>query len=254
MSIMDILSRAEASIAVIGRKGRFRSEVALKQACRVLTAPHYARFESLFERDWAFCTNGYFIASEGRLTGYILTSEHQIADVGPTVFLGLSAGESERVGRAQTVKAYALALLDTTRTKPPTAWVWGTTVSPVVYLATSSYLADFAPLDQAQSISAQASIAARIVEDRSDWGWPPPQQHEPFVMRGVSRSVQYSASESERLHAMRNKAPLFDALDVSEQRGDRLLFVGRPPEPRLTQLLTTRVLRGTTVVDLSEGL
>lgn len=250
MSIMDTVSAADHPVVLYVSDGRHRSDADLKVACRALTAPHYLSFETLFERDWAFCRQGCFIASQGRLTGYILAEVHETAGVGRTLFLGLSAGEADRVGRAETVKAYMLCLLKAARASPAIAWAWGTTISPIIFHAVSSYLADAAPRPDGAFDAVQGEVAASIVVDRACWGWPPPDAERPFALRGVSRSVRYSPSEQQRLAMMRSKVPVLGSWHLSEADGDRLLFVGRLPSLELIELLAKRVLRGCRLVDV----
>lgn len=250
MSIMDIVSTAKGPVAVVAQGASYHDDSELKEACRRLAAPHYSSFESLFERDWTFCCTGYFVGAQGRLTGFMLTAQHSVAGLGRVLFFGLSAGDNAQTGRAQTVKAYALALLDATRADPEIAWVWGTTISPIVYLGAAAYLVDFAPQANTDPTAEQVAACRLIIQDRQSWGWPTPQALDPFVLRGLSPSVRYSVDECRRLESMRSKAPVFEALGLSEPLGDRLLFLGRPPQNRVTELLTLRVLRGTALVRL----
>lgn len=221
----------------ITRSDLIKTNAALRQELLELAAPSYEDPSAVVEREWE-TSNCIYLARDG--SGSILcffmvaweTLEFDRSEQVPTLHLGLSAAGEGAKSVGLTGELYLRYLKDAV------AWEkkhgqrligWGTTATPIVYLATRTFSPEIEPrLDG--SYSARGAEVANAL--RRKLGAPVDTADHPFVLKNLAANTKYSAQEKERIERISKTKnfSLFRDLGVDESTGDRLLFLVPTPD------------------------
>jgi len=207
-----------------------------RQAIKDITSGSYANPDVLLEQEFIKNNKVYLSMSEDDqidaffMVGWsTLPFQDQQIDC---VFLGLSAAKPEHKGTRLVPALYNRFFLDAKcraqETGHAVAW-WFHTASPIV-AGLMWRLADGISPSPEGLMSDQQALLLNAIQEK--YGFLPYRDKSvPYVLRQVARA-RYTTSETARLTARSERCPcLLDRLQVRENEGDRLLFVGRcyPP-------------------------
>lgn len=223
-SSVDVLHAAE-----------FRNDEALRAELLEVAAPSYLDPRALLNRDLSRCDTLYLARdTSGGLLGFYMTAFETIeidqSEV-PVMFLGMSASRQDLKDTGRITMLYARGLaeaMDWENRNGSRLVLWGTTVTPIVYLGVLSSLVDVAPRPDGSYSSASGKIATAI---RRHMGIQADPVGHPFALERIARDTHYSAQERARIARIcRLKGfTLFEALGIDDRREDRLLFLGHTP-------------------------
>lgn len=214
-----------------------KTDEALRGELLELTAPSYEDPSAVVEREWK-TSNCIYLAREGggRLACFFLVAweilEVEDSKCVPTLHLGLSAAGEGAKNVGLTGELYLRCLKDAV------AWEkkhgqrligWGTTATPIVYLATRAISPEIEPCLDGSYSARSADVANAL---RRKLGAPISKTDHPFVLKNIATNTRYSPQETERIERV-SKAKnfsLFRDLGIDESAGDRLLFLALTPD------------------------
>jgi hypothetical protein len=221
----------------ITRSDLIKTDEALRQELLELTAPSYEDPSAVVEREWK-TSNSIYLARDGggNIVCFFMVAWETLEVEGsgciPTLHLGLSAAGEEAKMTGLTAALYTRCLRDAIpweKEHGQRLIAWGTTATPIVYLATRIFSAEIEPrLDG--SYSARGAEVANAL--RRKLGAPISRTDHPFVLKNIATNTRYSPQETERIERV-SKAKnfsLFRDLGIDESAGDRLLFLAPTPD------------------------
>jgi hypothetical protein len=215
----------------------FKDDAALRREILELVAPSYEDPTAVAARFWESCNSLYLARDEdGRLICFFLVGWETLEVEGggslQTLHLGLSAARQDVKDTGVIGSPYFRCFDDVAsweRESGRRVILWGTTATPMVYLAARALLDEIEPqLDGGYSPSG-VEIAHAI---RRKLAVPLRNGEHPFVLKSAASNTRYSPPEAERISrfCQARGFTLFQDLRVDETRGDRLLFIAVAPE------------------------
>jgi hypothetical protein len=205
-------------------------------AIESITSDSYANPGVLLEQEFIKNNEVYLSISEnGQLDAFFMVgwSTLQFLDQQiECVFLGLSAARSEHKGTRLVPCLYSRFFRDAEsraqNTGRPVAW-WFHTASPIVAGLMWRLANDIGPSPDGIISDQQMQLLTAIQDKYNFLRYR--DESVPYVLRKVAKA-RYVPSETARLTSRSERRPsLLDQLQVREDYGDRMLFVGRccPP-------------------------
>lgn len=218
------------------RATEFRTDVTLHAELLEVAAPSYVDPRALLNRDLSRCDTLYLARdTSGGLLGFYMTAFETLQveqSAVPAMFLGMSASRQDMKDTGRITMLYARGLAEAMDWESRNAQrlvLWGTTVTPIVYLGVWSSLADVSPQPDGSYSPASLPIADAI---RRHLGIRAEPAGHPFALEGIALDTHYSARERARIARVcrLKRFTLFDALGIDDTREDRLLFLGHTPK------------------------
>lgn len=224
---MAIISRCVADV-------RDDSELVQEMLC--LLGPSYEDPKPLLGRELGRNTQALMVRDErARLRAFFLVGWHvppDDDDLGPLVYLGLSAARIEDKSLGLPLSLYH-AFLDEAK-----SWevqhnqqllLWGTTALPLVWRIVHRTFANVRPGLDGEFNSGDDRLMEAVLLRA---GFKRPVGAESFILRGVSADTRYTAMALAREEAPRRRASsaVFDRYRIDEAAGDRLAFLAGVPQ------------------------
>lgn len=221
----------------ITKSDLIKTDKALRRQLLELSAPSYEDPSAVVEREWE-TSNSIYLARDGG--GSVLcffmvaweTLEVENSGCVPTLHLGLSAAREGAKNAGLTGALYMRCFSDAiswVREHRQQLIMWGTTATPIVYLAARTFIPEIEPRLEGSYSPRGADLAQAL---RRKLGVPVSKADHPFVLKNLAINTRYSRQETERIeHVCRTKSfSLFHELGVCESAGDRLLFLLPTPD------------------------
>jgi hypothetical protein len=207
-----------------------------RRAIEGITSSSYSNPDILLEQEFVKNNQIYLSMSEnGQVDAFFMVGwstlpfqDHNI----DCVFLGLSAAKAEHKGTRLVPSLYNRFFLDARcrarDTGRAVAW-WFHTASPIVAGLMWRLADGISPSPEGQMSDEQAVLLNAIQEKHGFLKYR--DKSAPYVLRRIAKA-RYAPSETARLTARSGRRPsLLDLLQVREDQGDRLIFVGRCDPP-----------------------
>jgi hypothetical protein len=219
-------------VTIAAIRGRaFRNDQRLIATLETLLAPSYETPAAVLERDIARCDTLYLrYDTRGEIAAFFLVSWESIAVDGldlPSVYLGLSATRQDTKNSAIVRELYDHFLGEASAWEDRTSQrlvLWYTTATPSACFAAYAIFADAEPRMDGGFTERTKGIATAL---RAQMGLETSPDVHPYVLKALFDDRRYSSAERERISQIcRNKNfTLLDELGVSEECGDRLLYI-----------------------------
>jgi hypothetical protein len=202
------------------------------QAITAITACSYTNPDALLEQEFVKNNQIYLSVSEqDRVEAFFMVGWSTIRlqeEQFDCVFLGLSATNPELKGKGLVSPLYTRYFSDAQQrantTARPVAW-WFHTASPIVAGMMWRMMSDIGPAPD----GAMSDTKLRLLEAiQAKFGFAPYRDSSiPYVLRNIAKA-RYGADEISRLAARnRRGSSLLTQLNICEEAGDRMLFVGQ---------------------------
>lgn len=213
-----------------------RNDSKLVKEMLCLLAPSYEDPQPLLRRELNRNTTAFLLHDEqARLRAFFLVGWHVPPaddDLGPLVYLGLSAARLEDKSLGLPLALYR-AFIDEARSwerqhrKP--LKLWGTTALPLVWRIVHRTFANVRPNLDGEFSSGDAHLMETILLKA---GFKRPTDAEWFILRAVSADTRYTAIVVARDDAQRRSASseIFERYRINEAAGDRLAFLAEVPQ------------------------
>lgn len=195
-----------------------------RERAHEIAKPHYDTLGSIVIKDAAIGGRVQFVAQDGRVLSFIVSFDLPLDDGKaevPATYLGLSATVPGAIGRGVRMSC-ATALYETLRLE-------GRSHLTVATCGTAPTLQMMRRLCAATSpgvdiFSAQQRTAL-LLSFRQAFGYPSPTDgDDPAVIRSAS-AARFTQAEYERQTSPRYADAVFDAFNINERDGDRLIVL-----------------------------
>jgi hypothetical protein len=208
----------------------------MRRAIEDIAAENYSNAPILLEQEYEKNDRVYFhYDAEGRIDGFFMVGWSHVSGVaGSTVFLGLSSvsGRSKGKGIGKSLySAFFRSVAEYEQTVDlPVLW-WFHTATPAVANAFWKLTRNLAPKpDGSYTLSDLHNV--NLIKNHFGMASYSCSSH-PFVLRGYAKA-RYALDEAQRIEAFLadgHSEHLLMRLGINERNGDRVLFLGRAPEP-----------------------
>ena len=148
------------------------------------------------------------------------------------IYLGLGGNRPDRIGTTRAIAVYRAFIADALtweKKQKERFLIWGTTATPSIYRIINKFFDELEPQMDGSYSPRALEYANRIKAqfiDKEHWS------HEhPFLLKGVAKTVRYSAAERKRIDALAQAKnfDLFSKINMQETNGDRVLLFCRLP-------------------------
>lgn len=217
-----------------------------------IISPFYEDITALLERELSHCNVGWGIRDvNGKLLSFAMFAyeDLEVENDGsvPCLYVGLAATHQKYQKRGFIHRLWLAASIDLQQRQQSLCRpliAWATTASPDAYFGAVAF-SDVNPSLTAE-YSAESLKYVRAI--RAKLGLANNSPEHPYILRGIALNTRYSGEERNRIEVLsrRKNFLLFDALDIDETKGDRLLMIGmvKPiPTPSL-KLFEKQNLKG----------